>query len=157
MEQYLDTYTGRMRASFPGFAPATAHEIASAFLAFKFGLWANAARECSHAIAGIPDSAPNAALKKALLIVKANAEDRDSSQVTADLTVAFSDPELQFAAINLPSERIEDPGTYELDNAIILIYTVALITSEEDAEALEEHRRTIVRLLTDYKKALGLA
>jgi hypothetical protein len=155
MEQYLDTYIGRMKASFSGIPPATAHEIASAFLAFKFGMWANAARECTHAIPGIPESTPNAALKKALLILKANAEDRDNSQVTADLSVAFSDGERQFIAINLPADKIEDPGTYELDNAIILIYVVALITSGDDEEALEEHRRTIIRLLTDYKKAMG--
>jgi hypothetical protein len=155
MEQYLDTYIGRMKASFSGLPPATAHEIASAFLAFKFALWANAARECTHAISRIPDSAPNAALKKALAIVKANAEDRDNAQVTADLSVSFSDSERQFTAINLPPEKIEDAGTCELDNAIILIYVVALIASEDDEEALEEHRRTIVRLLTDYKKAMG--
>jgi hypothetical protein len=155
MEQYLDTYIGRMRPAFSGLSPAAAHEIASAFLAYRFSLWANAARECTHAMVRIPDSAPNAALKKALQILKANAEDRDNAQVTADLSVTFLDGERQFTAINLPAETIEDPGTYELDNAIILIYVVALIASEEDGEALEEHRRTIVRLLTDYKKAMG--
>ena len=50
----------------------------------------------------------------------------------------------------------EDPGTLNLDNALILVYVVALITSPDDEEALEEHRRLIVRMLTDYKKALGL-
>jgi hypothetical protein len=156
MEQFLDTYIERMRASYPGFPPETAHEIASAFLAFKFGIYANAARECTHAISLIPDGAPNAALKKALSIVRANALDRDNSQVTADLAVAFSPEERKFAAITLPEDRIEDPGTFELDNAIILVYVVALITSSDDEEALEEHRRLIVRLLTDYKKALEI-
>jgi hypothetical protein len=156
MEQFLDTYIERMRASYPGFPPTTAHEIASAFLAFKFGIYANAVRECTHAISLIPDSASNAALKKALSIVRANAQDRNNSQVTADLTVVFSPEERRFTAINLPEEKIEDPGTYELDNAIILVYVVALITSEDDEDALEEHRRLIVRLLTDYKKAMGI-
>ncbi|MGB7787958.1 hypothetical protein [Methanoregula sp.] len=156
MEQFLDTYIERMRLSYPGFPPSTAHEIASAFLAFKFGIYANAVRECTHALSLIPDSAPDAALKKALSIVRANAQDRDNSQVTADLAVAFSPEERKFTAINLTQDKIEDPGTYELDNAIILVYVVALITSADDEEALEEHRRLIVRLLTDYKKALGL-
>ena len=61
-----------------------------------------------------------------------------------------------YTAINLPADKIEDPGTLELDNALILVYVVALITSPDDEEMLEEHRRMIVRMLTDYKKAMGL-
>lgn len=156
MEKYLDAYIGKMRAHYPGFPPATAHEIASAFLAFKFGLYENASRECTNAIALIPDSPANAALKKALAILRANADDRNNSQVTADLSVAFTPGEYSYTAINLPQEKIEDQGTFELDNALILIYVVALITSEDDEEALGEHRRMIVRLLSDYKKAMGM-
>jgi len=157
MERFLDTYIGRMRGHFSGFPLATAHEIASAFLQFKFGLYENAARECTNAITLIPDSMPNAALKKALAIVRANAEIRNNSQVTPDLSVTFSDAERAYVPITLPTDHVEDPATLELDNAFVLIYVVALITSPEDGDALEEHRRLIVRLLTGYKKALGLA
>jgi hypothetical protein len=156
MERFLDTYIERMRGQFPGFPNATAHEIASAFLAYKYGLYEKAVSECANAIALIPDSAPNAALKKALAILQANAEDRNNSQVTADLNIAFTDAERSFVAIVIPAEKNEDPGTLELDNALIMVYVVAYITSEEDEEALDEHRRIIVRLLTDYKKAMGL-
>jgi hypothetical protein len=155
MERFLEAYIERMRPQFPGFPEKTAHEIASAFLAFKFGLYANAVRECTHALSLVPAGDANAALKKALEIIRANAQDRDNSQVTADLKVFFSDAELQYVAINLPVEKIEDPGTLTLDNALILTYVVALITSLEDEEALGEHHRLIVRMLTDYKKALG--
>ena len=82
MEKFLDAYIERLRPQFPGFPSSTAHEIASAFLAFKFGLYENAVRECTHAIALIPESGPNTALKKALAIVRANADDRNRSQVT---------------------------------------------------------------------------
>ncbi|MCK9580491.1 MAG: hypothetical protein M0Q92_08575 [Methanoregula sp.] len=156
MEKFLDTYIERMRGQFPGYPPATAHEIASAFLAFKFGLYENAARECSHAISLIPDSSSGAALKKALAILRAHAEDRNNSNVTTDLQIKFTEAERAFTAITIPPEKIEDPGTLELDNAHILIYVVALITSPDDEEALEEHRRMIVRLISDYKKALGM-
>jgi hypothetical protein len=156
MEKYLDAYIARMRTHYPRFHPDTAHEIASAFLAFRFGLYENAVRECTHAISLIPDSAPNAALKKALTIVRANADDRNNAQVTADNSVTFSPDEHTYTAISLPAEKIEEPGTLELDNALILIYVAALITSPDDEEALDEHRRTIVRLLTDYKKAMGI-
>ncbi len=156
MEKFLDAYIERSRLQFPGFPPATAHEIASAFLAFKFGLYENAVRECTHAIALIPDSAPNAALKKALAIVRANADDRNRSQVTPDLSITFSQEERRYIAIDLPAEKIEDPGTFELDNALILIYVVALLTSPDDEETMGEHRKLIIRILVDYKKALGL-
>jgi hypothetical protein len=156
MERFLDAYIERLRPSFPGFPGETAHEIASVFLAFKFGLYANAVRECTHAIALVPGGEANSALKKALEIIRANAMDRDNSVVTADTGVAFTEAELKFAAISIPPERAEDPGTLSLDNALILVYVVACITSADDEEALDEHRRLIVRMLTDYKKALGL-
>jgi hypothetical protein len=156
MERFLDAYIERMRPHFPKFPRETAHEIASAFLAFKFGLYANAVRECTHAIAMIPGGDPNGSLKKALEIIRANAQDLDNSLVTADLGVFFSDTDRQFVAISLPADKIEDPGTLNLDNALILAYVVALITSPEDEEAMEEHRRLIVRKISDYKKALGI-
>ena len=156
MEKYLDSYIARMRPHYPGFPSGTAHEIASAFLAFKFALYEKAVQECTNALSLIPDSTPNAALKKALTILRANAESRNNSQVTADLSLAFSTEEHTYTAINLPSERIEDLGTLELDNALILIYVVALITSPDDEEMLEEHRRMIVRRMTDYKKAMEM-
>ena len=156
MDKFLDTYIGQMRGQFPGFPPETAHEIASAFIQFKFGLYENAVRECTHAIDLIPDSQPNAALKKALAIVRANAESRNNSQVASDLLIGFTEPERAYVAITLPDDQIGDRATLELDNAIVFIYVVALITSMEDEEALLEHRRSIVRMLADYKTALGL-
>jgi hypothetical protein len=156
MERYLDAYIERMRPHFPGYPGETAHEIASAFLAFKFGLYSNAARECSHAISLIPAGGANEGIRKALEIIRANAQDRDNSQVTADLGVSFSEAERQYIPITLSEEKIEDPGTLTLDNALILTYVVALITSPDDEDALDEHRRLIVRMLSDYKKALGL-
>jgi hypothetical protein len=155
VERFLDAYIERIRPFFPGFPPETAHEIASAFLAFKFGLYANAVRECTNALALIPGGEANGILKKALEIVRANAQDRDDSRVTADLGYGFSEADRQFIAVSLPAEAIEDPGSLNLDNALILIYCVALITSPDDEEALEEHRLLIVRMLKDYKKALG--
>lgn len=157
MDRFLDTYIERMRGEYAGIPPATAHEIASVFLLYKFGLYENAVRECTHAITLIPDSTPNAALKKALAIIRTNAETRENSQVTPDLSITFTDAERAFVPIQLQPDQTGDPATLALDNAIIFIYVVALITSPDDEEALGEHRRFIVRMLTDYKKALGLA
>jgi hypothetical protein len=156
MEKILDRYIERMRGQFPGYPPATAHEIASAFLAFKYGLYDNAVRECAHAISLIPETPPNAALIKALSSLRAHAMDRQNSKVTVNLPIVFSDEERRVTAIIIPPDMNDDPGTLELNNALILIYAAALITSPEDEEMLEEHRRLIVRILTDYKKAMGL-
>lgn len=156
MERFLTEYINRLRPHFPGFPESTAHEIASAFLAFKFGLYPTAVRECTQAISLIPDSGANNALKKALSIVRANAQDLENAQFTADLSIVFSDEENSFVPINLPGDHIEDPGKLTLDNALVLIYCVAVITSPDDEDAMTEHRTFIVRLLNGYKKALGL-
>ena len=162
MEQFLNDYIKRIGNELDDIPDTTAHEIASAFLAFRFGLYANAARECSHAI-GLLGAGANpdrtgayAALKKALAIVLANAEDLDSSKVTADLGMQFDEQERRYSAITLAPDAVEDPGTLELDNALILVYAAALIASPDDEEAMGEHRKFIVRLLAGYKKALGI-
>ncbi len=157
MEQFLTAYINRLRPLFSSIPATTAHEIASAFLAYKFGLYPNAIHECTHAISLIPDSSVNAVLKKALAIVRVNATKLENAQVTADLTITFSDEERAYIPVNLPEDQVEDPGTFQLDNALVLMYAVAVITSPDDEETLTEHRKFIVRLLTGYKKALGLS
>ncbi len=151
------TICNRLRPHFPGFPEQTAHEIASAFLAFKFGLFTTAVRECNHAISLIPDSRANNTLKKALSIIRENASDRENSQFTLNPELGFSDDEKTFLPVVLPADKVEDPGTLALENALVLIYCVALITSPEDEEAMIEHRTFIVRLLNAYKKALGIS
>lgn len=156
MEQFLTAYINRMRAYFPGFPAATAHEIASAFLAFRFGLYNNAIHECTNALSLIPDSGSDTALKRALSIIRANATNLENAQFTADLTITFPEEERPYIAINLPPDKVEDPGSFQLDNALVLIYAVALITSPDDEETLAEHRKFVIRLLVGYKKALGM-
>jgi hypothetical protein len=156
MERFLTEYSNRLRPYFPGFPELTAHEIASAFLAFKFGLFTTAVRECNHAISLIPDSRANNTLKKALSIIRENASDRENSQFTLNPDLGFSEDDRIFLPVVLPVDQVEDPGTLALENALVLIWCVALITSPEDEEAMIEHRTYIVRLLTGYKKALGI-
>jgi len=157
MERFLTEYINRLRPHFTGFPVVTAHEIASAFLAFKFGLFRNAVHECTQAISLIPDNGANVALKKALTIVSAHAQNLDNAQFISDLSIFFSENERQYVPIMLPPDQVEDPGSLELDNALILMYSVAVITSPDDEEAMTEHRKFIVRLLSGYKKALGIS
>jgi len=157
MERFLTEYINRLKPHFTGFPASTAHEIASVFLAFKFGLYRNAVHECTQAITLIPDVGAYVALKKALLIVRANAQNLENAQFTSDLSIAFSENERLYVPVILPPDLIEDPNSLELDNALILIYSVAVITSPDDEEAMTEHRKFIIRLLTGYKKALGIS
>jgi hypothetical protein len=156
MDRFLAEYINRMKPHFTSMPAATAHEIASAFLAYRFGLFPNVVQECNHAISHIPDSESNNVVKKALAIVRANAQNLDNSQFLEDVTIAFADNEIPYLPLNLPMEKIEDPGSYKLDNALVLVYAVASITSPEDEEVMAEHHKFIIRLLTGYKKALGI-
>lgn len=157
MEKFLREYIERLRPVFTGMNQKTAHEIASAFLSFKFGLYQNAIEECRLALSNLPDGTGKPALMRALQIVQVNAEDLENSQVTADDRFAFAGDEKAFVALNLPQEKIEDPASLELDNALILIYAVSVITSPEDEQALEEHQKFVLKILTSYKATLGIA
>jgi hypothetical protein len=145
-----------MKPHFTSIPAGTAHEIASAFLAYRFGLYPNVIQECNHAISHIPDSEANRVLIKALAIVRANAQNLDNSQFLEEITIQFSENETPYVPINLPNEKIEDPGSYKLDNALVLLYAVASITSPDDEEVMAEHYKFIIRLLTGYKKVLGI-
>ena len=129
MDRFLAEYINRMKPHFTSLPATTAHEIASAFLAYRFGLYPNVVQECNHAISHIPDSESNNVLKKALAIVRANAQNLDNSQFQEDVTIEFAENEIQYLPISLPVEKIEDPGSYKLDNALVLLYAVASITS----------------------------
>jgi hypothetical protein len=156
MEQFLRDYIERIKPEFTHIRKKTAHEIASAFFAFKFGLYQNTIEECMLALSQIPDGGSTGALKKALQIVQLNAEDLLNAQVSADTRAAFSDSEHPFVAINLPQDKNEDPASLELDNALILLFAVAKNTSADDEQALEEHQKFVLKILTSYKTALGI-
>jgi hypothetical protein len=157
MERFLNDYISRLRPHFAGIPAETAHEIASVFLNFKFGLYTNAVKECTQAISLISEGEANAALKKALSIIRINAQNLENAQFSTDLSIVFSENERKYVPIILPAAQIEAPGTFELDNALVLVYCVAVITSQEDEEAMAEHRKFIIRLLNGYKKDLGIS
>ncbi len=156
MEKFLNAYIERMRPVFNRIPEKTAHIIASAFFAFKFELYQKALRECTTALSQVPDGGGSEALKKALSIMQAYAEALENAQVKPDHAVPFTDAEYAYLAVNLPPDRIEDPDTLELDNALIMLYAVAVISSPDDEQALDEHRTYIITMLGTYKRALGI-
>jgi hypothetical protein len=156
MERFLHDYIERIKPEFKNISKKTSHEIASAFFSFKFGLYQNTIEECRLALLELPDGGRTGALKKALQIVQLNAENLENAQVAADTRAAFSESERQVVAINLPQDKIEDPASLELDNALVLLYAVAKNTSPDDEQALEEHQKFVLKILTSYKKAIGI-
>lgn len=157
MEKFLRTYIERIKPDVPGISRKTAHEIASAFLSFKFGLYGKTIEQCRFALAAVPEGRGAGPLKKALQIVQANAENLENSRVNPESSIAFSTDEKAFTAINIPDEINEDPASLELDNALILLYAVAMVASPDDEEPLGEHQNYVLKILTSYKSALGIA
>jgi hypothetical protein len=156
MERFLRDYINRIKPEFGNIQKKTAHEIASAFFSFKFGLYQNTVEESRRALALLPDGGSNDTLKKALRIVQANAESLENAQVTAVTSVSFTEDERALLAIKLPQDKIEDPGSLDLENALILLFAVAKNTSMDDEQALEEHQKFVIKILTSYKSALGI-
>jgi hypothetical protein len=156
MEKFLNAYIERMRPVFNRIPEKTAHVIASAFFSFKFELYPKTLRECATALSQVPDGSGSEALKKALAIIQSYAEARENAQVEPDHVVPFTDADHAYLAVNLPPDRIEDPDTLELDNALLLLYAVAVIASPDDEQALDEHRTYVITMLGTYKRALGI-
>jgi len=156
MEKYLDAYLERMRPVFARVPEKTAHGIASAFLSYRFGLYSKTVRECSAVLSEVSEGSGSAALKKAISIVSAYAQAFENSQVRPDPALSFTEEERAYVAVSLPRDRVDDPDTLELDNALVLIYAVAMIASLDDEEALDEHRKYVITMLGTYKRALGI-
>jgi hypothetical protein len=156
METFLKDYIERLRPAFNQVPEETGHTIASAFFSFKFELYPKTLRECAAALAQVHGSGAGATLKKALSIVNAYAVAYGNAQVRPESVPAFDEADRPYLAVNLAPEVNEDPLTLDLDNALLLLYTVAVISSPDDEQALEEHRKYVVRMLDNYKRALGL-
>jgi len=156
MERFLQNYIEKIKPEFKNISKKTSHEIASAFFSFKFGLYQNTIEECRLALSQIPTEGTYRALIKALQIVQLNAEDLENGQVTADTRAAFSDNERLFVALNLPKDKTGDPASLERDNALVLLYAVAKNNSVDDEQALDEHQKFVITILTSYKSALGI-
>ncbi len=156
MEHYLYDYMERLRLMYKDIDRKTAHEIAQSFLSFRFGLYGNAVKQADEAILLMKDTEPQKILKKALTMMRERAQNLENADVTPVTDIFFAADDAPYLAIQLPEEADQDPATLQLDNAIILIYSVSYMTSEEDEQTLDEHQKYIIGILNSYKKAMGL-
>lgn len=156
MENYLYDYMERLRVMFNDIDRKTAHEIAQAFLSFRFGLYGNTVKQADDAILLMKDTEPVKVLKKALTIMRERANNLENADVSPVTNIFFVDEDKPYLAVHIPEEANQDPAKLHQDNAIILIYSVSYMRSEDDEEILDEHQKYITGIISSYKKAMGL-
>ncbi len=154
METYYYDYLERLRPVYKGLPRKTAHEVATAVLSFKFGLYTKAIESVDRALPTLGDSEPERVLRKALTIVREKADRLMVADVAPVTAEPFSGPDLMYLVLTLPPEKIEDADTLQLDNALILLFAVGYIASPDDAQALEEQEKFVIQTLNEYRRAL---
>ncbi len=154
MEKILYDYIRRLTPLFGFVDTATAHEVASVVLSFKFALYSNTIRSADKALASLPDTKEGSALKTALRIVRDRAENLETMKVTDFSKTTFPDDQKEFLAVVLPPGTVEGLATLALNNALLLIYAVAYLESPDDGQALDEHQNYVIQILSTYENDL---
>jgi hypothetical protein len=157
MEKFLYAYMHRITPYFRSIDSYTAHEIASAVLSFKFGIYPNTIGGAEKAITRLKGEGAFATLRKALIIIRDRAESLQESMVKSYSEKTFSADDFQYLAIVLPPELIESPENFTLDNAVILAYAVAYLYSPEDGQSLDERQNFVIQIISFYKEAMEQA
>jgi hypothetical protein len=157
MEKLLYAYMNRITPHYRSIDAETGHEIASAVLSFKFGIFPNSVSGAGKAIARLRGEGAHSTLRKALVIIRDRAERLQASEVKVYSDQMFSADDFQYLAVVLPKELIESQETFTLDNALILCYAVAYLSSPDDGQMLDEHQNFVIQILNSYKEAMGLA
>ncbi|MDD1710824.1 MAG: hypothetical protein LUQ37_07965 [Methanoregulaceae archaeon] len=156
MEKYLYEYMHRITPLYRGIDRKAAHEIASAVLSFKFGLYPNTMAGADQAIAILTGEGPIVTLKKALRILRDRADRLEKFEVREYSAEKFSPGDEPYLALNLPPEQVENKEDFALDNSMLLCYAVAYLYSPDDGQMLDEHQNFFLQILNPYKELLGL-
>jgi len=155
MEKYLYDYIHRITPFYRSIDRDTAHEIASAVLSFKFGLYPNTIESADTAVSRITGEGAAATVRKALNIIRDRAVKLEHSEVKAYSALSFSPEEEQYLAIIIPAEQIENHENFTLNNALVLTYAVAYLCSPDDGQMLDEHQNFVIQILSSYKEQMG--
>jgi hypothetical protein len=155
MEKYLYDYMHRITPFFRSIDRDTAHEIASAVLSFKFGLYPKAIESADTAVSRITGEGAAAVVRKALTIIRDRAVKLEESAVKGYSDLSFSPGEEQYLAIIIPAEQIENRESFTLNNALVLTYAIAYLCSPDDGQMLDEHQNFVIQILSSYKEQMG--
>ena len=154
MDTNLARYIDRVRPAFPGIPRDAAHQIAFAFLSFKLGIYNDAATRCEQALKLVEGRPLPGVLGKALSVVRERATALSQSQYDTRIPFLFAKEDLPFGIID-PKEPVADADLFQLTDALVLLYAVALAASPDDEQALEEQEKFILQLLATYRKTLN--
>lgn len=154
MEQYLNNYIATVRTAYRDIPPKAAHDIASTYLSYKFGLYGKAAEEAACASMELPDGSDMMLLKKALTMVGERSAKLDASDYTMETSVSFTPEEMARLAMNLRAEQVENMLILQFDNAVLLVYAAAYVSSLDDQDTLDEQVALATNILETYQTAL---
>lgn len=155
MEKYLYEYIHRITPHFGNVSRDCAHDIASAVLSFKFGLYPKVKTDAGRALAHLEQGKVPPVLGKALAILRDRAAALEEARVGEFSPVAFGSEDMPFLALSLPPDQVEDPNIYTLDNAILLLYAVAYLQSPDDGQSLDEHQNFVIQILEGYRRLIA--
>jgi hypothetical protein len=155
MEEMLDSYIERIYPLFSHIRERAGHEIALALISYKFEIYENVLKRCDRAIGLLGDSDAEATVRNALGILREDATYYRDHISIRSYSYAFTDEERAYLALDIPEDQIEYMPGFQLDNALLLIYAVALISSPDDRAALEEQRKFALMIIEPYLKLLG--
>jgi len=129
----LKTYIDKTRDSLKNTSPDTAHRATLAFVQFAQGDYAQVAR-ISDTVTGNGDTAGcDQCLTRAFSIVKEHAAFLDKSLPRPSTYLVFNPEHADLLAKHLPPDQDDDHEFYlALDNALLLLYSVAWTASERD-------------------------
>jgi len=155
MEKYLYDYMHRITPHYRGIDREAAHDVASAVLSFKFGLYPNSVSSAESAISRLPAGAAQETLRKALVIIRDRAAGLEASEVKRYSQQTFTEDDTRFLALAIPDGQVRSREDQALDNALLLGYAVAYLCSPDDGQVLDEHQNFVIQILNPYKDALG--
>jgi hypothetical protein len=153
MDRFLSGYIDRIRPVFSAVPANAGHQLAFAFLSYKLGIYHDAVTRCDQALKLIEGRAVPGVLGTSLRIIRERAVALSQARFDAKLPFLFTKTDLPFGIID-PSEPVTDPDLFQLTNSLILLYAVAITTSPDDEQALEEQEKYILQLLATYRKSL---
>ncbi len=156
MEKFLYDYIHRMTPLLRVIDPETAHDIASAVLSFKFGLYAKTVTDVGKATSRLPDDTAGEVIGKALRILKDRARALEEARVGEFSPLKFDAGDLPYLPVVLRDDQVEDKDTLALDNALLLLYTAAYLQSPDDGQSLDEHQNFVIQILESYREPLDL-
>lgn len=154
MKKLLNEYIERIKPICSNIGEAMGHRIALAMLTFKMGLYTDAEARCIEALEDKEGRTLPPFVRKALTIVRARAHDLAENIVLSQNLPDFEGPEMDLLPIRVPPQMVDDPLRLRVSNAVIILYGTALVSSPDDAPALEEQERYIMQLYMPYKKLL---